>query len=198
MSAAQQNFDRTLSRVDSILDAQVRRLEAIEAQQADEREEARRVRMRDNAEARREIAARYADAFRAFGTEVPAPADDEPAGAFRKRLFNRLARKLPSGHELSEIRADDISSSPTVYDHFEREVIKAAQAEGEKPSTENLPPSGEIVARHRTDDMGQRMTEFFGKESFIKSMSRPGRRVLRLIDPASGRVLIGAPFSRAD
>ena len=37
MSALPQRFDATLSRLDSVLDAQVRRLEAVEAQQNAER-----------------------------------------------------------------------------------------------------------------------------------------------------------------
>jgi len=64
MSAVQQRFDDTLSRIDSVLDAQVARLERVEAQQAAEREEARRARMRDAMYERTEIGSRYADAFR--------------------------------------------------------------------------------------------------------------------------------------
>ena len=197
MSTAQNRLDSTLARVDSILDGQLARLERIEAQQATEREEARRARMRDNMHARTEIASRYDSAFRSFGTEVPAPADDEAPPAYRSRLFNRLGRRLPSGHDLASIRADDISSSPTVFNHFEREMIEAAKTEGERPSTENLPTNGEMVARHRTDsDTGSRVTEFFGRESFIKSMGRPGQRVLRLCNPKTGEILKGPPFAK--
>jgi hypothetical protein len=59
-----------------------------------------------------------------------------------------------------------------------------------------LPTDGAMVARTRTDaDTGGKVTEWFGKESFIKDFTRPGRKVVRLIDPASGRVLLGAAFS---
>ena len=59
MATAQARFDETLSRIDSVLDAQVARLERVEAQQAAEREEARRARMRDAMHERTEIASRY-------------------------------------------------------------------------------------------------------------------------------------------
>ena len=86
-----------------------------------------------------------------------------------------------------------------MLDRFEEMLIAAAKVEGERPSIDNLPTDGAMVARTRTDaDTGAKVTEFYGKESFIKSMGREGRRVLRLVDPASGRVLLGAPFSRAD
>ena len=188
-----------LARIDSLLDRQVARLEKIEAEQAAEREEARRARMRDNMHARTEIASRYDSAFRSFGSEPPAPADDEAPSRYRARLFNRLARKLAPDHDLASVRADDLGGHPTVIDRFEEMIIAAAKAEGERPSVENLPTDGAMISRARVDsDTGGKITEFFGKESFIKDFTRPGRRVVRLVDPASGRVLLGAPFSRAD
>ena len=164
MATAQARFDETLSRIDSVLDAQTRRLEVVEAREAAAREEARRARMRDAMHERTEIGSRYADAFRSFGNEVPAPVDDEAPSRYRARLFNRLARRLSPDHDLASVRADDVSSSPTVFDNFEKLLLDAAKAEGEKPSVANLPPSGEMVARHRTDaDTGSRVTEFFGR-----------------------------------
>jgi hypothetical protein len=82
MASAQARLDETLlARIDSVLDRQVARVEAVEARQAAEREEARRTRMRDAMYERTEIGSRYADAFRSFGTEVPAPVDDEAPSA---------------------------------------------------------------------------------------------------------------------
>jgi hypothetical protein len=53
-----------------------------------------------------------------------------------------------------------------------------------------------MIARTRTDPMtNARVTNWYGRESFIKSMSRPARKVLRLIDPNDGRVLWGRPWS---
>jgi hypothetical protein len=98
VSAAQRRFDDTLSRIDSVLDAQVGRIEAVEAREAAAREKARRARMRDAMHERNEIGSCYADAYRSFGSEVPAPADDEAPSRYRARLFNRLARRLAPDH----------------------------------------------------------------------------------------------------
>ena len=97
MSAVQQRFDQTLSRADDLLRERLHREEQELARQDASLEEARRARMREHAEQRRVIAGVYDDAFRSFGTEVPAAVDDEAPAAYRRRLFNRLARKLPSG-----------------------------------------------------------------------------------------------------
>jgi hypothetical protein len=47
------------------------------------------------------------------------------------------------------------------------------------------------------DDEPQSPRRWFGKESFIKQMGRPGRRVLRICDPRSGNVIWGKPFPQA-
>ena len=69
--------------------------------------------------------------------------DDEAPARYRSRLFNRLARRLASYHELASIRADDVSSSPVVFRNFEQMLLDAATQQGLKPSTENLPANGE-------------------------------------------------------
>jgi hypothetical protein len=74
-------------------------------------------------------------------------------------------------------------------DNIEQLIIEAAKREGERPSAENLPPNGEMVARHRQDDMGQRVTEFYGTQSFLKSMGREGRRVAAIYDRNSGQAI---------
>src|SRR6478736_9589939 len=122
MSALQAKMDR----LDALLDRKMADREAEQARADASLEDARRQRQRANAEARREIQATYVDAYRSFGTEVPAPVDDEAPSAFRKRLFNRLARRLPSGHDLADVRADDLGSQPVVFDNFERMLLDAA------------------------------------------------------------------------
>jgi hypothetical protein len=61
-------------------------------------------------------------------------------------------------------------------DTIERLVLEAAQQEGEKPSFDNLPSDGSLVARHRVDaDTGSKVTEFYGKRSFIADMGKAGQ-----------------------
>jgi hypothetical protein len=197
MASGTARFDETLARLDSVLDQQVRRVEAVEARQTAALEDARRARLRDAMHERTEIASRYADAFASFGTEVPAPVDDEAPSRYRARLYNRLARRLPSGHELADVRADDLGSQPIVLDNFEAMLLRAARAEGERPSVENLPADGSMVMRTRTDDTNAKFNEFFGRRSFIADMGRPGRPVERIIDRRSNSVIWGKPLGQA-
>jgi hypothetical protein len=133
----------------------------------------------------------------AFGTEVPAPIDDEPPSRYRARLFNRLTRRLPGSHEWANTRADDIPLGPAM-DTIERLVLAACQQEGQRPSIDNLPSDGSLVPRHRTDSAtGERMTEWFGTRSFIADMSRKGRPVERIVDRRSNSVIWGKPLSQA-
>ena len=141
----------------------------------EEREQARA-----DADRRREIQARYSDAFNAHGTLVPAPVDDERPGQYRQRLFNSLQRKLPPAHELATVRSDDLSSG-LLRRNFENMLIEAAAAEGATPSPANLPKDGSMVTRVRIDpDSGQKRTEFYGRELFIKQLSQAPQRVARL------------------
>jgi hypothetical protein len=180
MSALQTRLDTTLSRADEVLRERLKR--EIAAQQAEDAERAdeAREKARADAEKRRMVAAKFDDAFRAFSVETPQARDDESPGQYRRRLFSRLQRKLPDSHDLVDIRADDLPSGQA-YLNFEQMIIDAAKAEGEHPSFDNLPPSGELISRVRTDeDTGAKATHYFGWRSFIADLSRPGRRVLRI------------------
>ena len=193
MSALQEK----MARLDAMLDRRISEEEDKDRLAAARRADTVRERQRANAEERREIQARYADAFNAFNAEPPMAIDDEAPSAFRKRLFNRLARRLPSSHELASVRGDDLTFSETAFNHFEAQLLAEATKEGQKPSFENLPASGELLQRIRTDDMGEKSINWYGRESFIKQMSRGGHRVLRIIDPKTRSVLFGPAFDRA-
>jgi hypothetical protein len=185
MSALQSKMDR----LDSLLERRLANQEDEQRRADASLEEARRQRQRANAEARREIQATYADAFQSFGTEVPAPVDDEAVPRYRARLFNRLVRRLPEGHEWQSVRADEIPLGPAM-DTIERLVIEACKLEGANPSYDNLPSDGSLVARHRVDaDTGSKVTEFFGRRSFLADMGRPGRRVAKIMDRRTGQAI---------
>jgi hypothetical protein len=180
MAALQNRLDETLSRADEVLRERLKReIAAQEAEDAARADEARE-KARADAEKRRQIAAKFDDAFRSFSVETPQARDDESPGAYRRRLFSRLQRKLPDSHDLVDIRADDLPSGQT-YLNFEQMMIDATKAEGEHPSFDNLPPDGSLIPRVRTDeDTGAKATHYFGRRSFIADLSRPGRRVLRI------------------
>jgi hypothetical protein len=195
MSAVQSRLDETLSRADEILRQRLKQ-EIAEQERADAaRADEARLRARRNAERCREHQERFSDAFEAFGLRAPAPVDGERSVEYRDRLWNSIVRKLPPTHDMASIYADDLSTQ--VMNGLEPELLQAAKAEGERPSFDNLPSDGSLIARQRVDeDTGAKATHWFGKESFIKSLGREGRRVARIVHPVHG-ALWGAPFSRA-
>ena len=194
MSDVQDRLNNTLSRVDQVLAEETRR--RIEALQREDAEQARADAMQTKADAlkRVEIAEKYDVAFRSFGERCPRPAADERPGAYRKRMFEALRNKLPSTNEWSGVRADDIPAS--ARSQIEGFVIRAAMAEGLRPSQENLPSDGSLLRRERTDDMGTRNIEWLGRESFLKQMGRPLQIVARIADPRRGIVHWGEQFER--
>jgi hypothetical protein len=196
MSDIRERFDSTMARADRVLAERLKReIAAQEAEDAARADEARE-KARADAEKRRMVAAKFDDAFRAFSVETPQARDDESPGQYRRRLFSGLQRKLPDSHDLVDIRADDLPSGQA-YLNFEQMLLDAAKAEGEHPSFDNLPSDGSLIARQRVDDAtNAKWTEYFGKESFIKSLGREGRKVVRIVHPSLG-ALWGAPFSRA-
>jgi hypothetical protein len=186
-------LDSALTRFDDVLAERLRREKAAMEREDAERMMANAAQARADAFKRTEIAERYDPAFAAFGTQTPQPVADESPGQYRRRLFEHLQRRLPDSNEWSDVRADDIPASARA--NIEALVIDAAKAEGARPSIDNLPPSGEMISRTRIDDMGSKMTEWFGRRSFIADMGRPGRQVERIVDRKTGNCIWGRPFS---
>jgi hypothetical protein len=192
----QTRISRSTARIDNLLADIERREREREAREDAARMRADAAQARADAERTREIQVRYDSAFRAFGVQTPPAVEGERPGQYRQRLYEGLRRKLPSNHELFSTRADDIPASAAK--NFERMVIEAAMAEATKPSLENLPASGELLRRDTVDPMtGARSIGWHGRESFIKSLGRPGGRVLRIINRKDNSVIWGQPFSRA-
>jgi hypothetical protein len=194
-STVMRRVDSASARLDGIAarleQQEAERLEAARAAQA--RADADHA--RENAERRRQIIDRYDPFFAAFGTQTPQPRDDESAYDYRRRLFTRLQRRLPDSSDLVGIRADELSGKP--LSNFEVQLFTEVTREAEKPSASNLPPNGELVQRIVTDhNTGSKHIDWFGKESFIKQLSRPPQHVVRICDPRKGIVHWGERFER--
>jgi hypothetical protein len=178
-----------------LLDERVSRDEAELARERVKRADAARARYRADADDCREVASRYDGAFASFGVETPQAKDGEDPDDYRLRLFRRLLRRLPDDHDLQGI---DPSGLPEIaLDNFEAQLIRDAAAEGASPSEANLPADGSLISRNRVDDAtNARSITWHGRRSFIADLTRPGRRVTRIVHPAHGAIW-GAPFSRA-
>jgi hypothetical protein len=188
----------TTRRLDLVADAALERARydvrqmrrADDAERAEERERVRKdaVRCRDHQ-------SRYDDAFAKHGRRAPEPAADARPPTYRRKLFGIAQSMLPSGHPLTKFDAGDIDGS--AIPELERQLLSAIEAEGESPTGDNVPGPGEPLREVTKVDStnGARVTRFYGTEHFIKQLSRPARRVLRLVDPRDGKVLLGRPWS---
>jgi hypothetical protein len=170
-----------------------------ERARADELSEARMAQLeqtRKQADACRKHQARYDESFRRLGTDgAPPPHDGEFGGDYRRRLLGGLRDKLSPNHPFANVDFDDLDT-PAIK-AIEPQILESAGQEAEQPSPENLPKDDSMIERTRLDPMsGGRATHFFGRTSFIKGFTRPGRKVLRICNPDSMSVLWGQPFSR--
>jgi hypothetical protein len=197
MPSAMARLDSALNRFDDVLEQRLRReQEQLERERA-ARADAARARARADANDCREHMARYDDSFAAFGTETPAPRDGEDPETYRCRLFRRLQKRLPDHHELVGV-GDPADLPDKALDIFEEQLLREAAAEGASPSEANLPSDGTMIARHRTDsDTGEKSLNWYGTESFIKSLGRPGRYVQAIRNPRDNTILWGAPLQQA-
>jgi hypothetical protein len=190
----QRRVDDVIARADDVLRRRLEREHVeLERQDAAQRR-ADDVRARQDADECREVAAKYDGSFRGFNLETPMARDAEDPHAYRCRLFRRLLKRLPDDHELQGVGPAELPA--IALDNLEEQLISEAAREAANPSESNLPPSGELISRTRTDDMGEKSINWYGKESFIKSMGRPGRRLERIIDRRSNSVIWGKPLSQ--
>ena len=116
--------DSSTHRLQQMLDKYARDDEAREQARLVERDREAAERTRRHNERKREYQTIYNDSFVAFGSEAPMPHEDETSLEFRCRLFDRLRRRLPPDHELADVRADDCVGSRTLFENFERALIK--------------------------------------------------------------------------
>jgi hypothetical protein len=189
MSDVRVRIDNTSRRVDEMLTR-------IALRDAERQAQEDAARARADSERCRQAQVKYDEAYRDFGVQTPAPVDGERPGRYRQRLYEGLRRKLLSNHELFGVRADDVPGSAAR--NFEQMMLAAAKLEAAKPSVENLPASGELVRRDVTDPMtGAKEIRWHGRESFIKSLGREGRKVLRIMNPKTGAILLGEPMPKA-
>jgi hypothetical protein len=201
MDEAVARVNQSRERLDRFVDAkaamehrQWREQERARADALDEERTAELEQARKHGEACVRHQSRYDSAYRGLGLSGAPPRNDgEYPGDYRRRLLGGVRDKLSPSHPFANVDFDDLDT-PAIK-AIEPQILEAAEREAQNPSPENLPADGSLVQRDSVGPMGSRTTTFFGRRSFIADMGRPGRKVLRIIDPNDGRVLWGRPWS---
>jgi hypothetical protein len=172
-----------------------------------ERAQARSQAMSD-AQANADTRARYQPVFEQYGEQPPAPVAGDAPEAYRRHMMRLVRDKLSGWDErpinsygapvssMAMMSGIDRRLSGQALDNIEDTMLQAAKVQADVPHVSTLPENGDQVSRRRVDAAGKVSTEWFGRESFIKRMSTPGRKVWRILNPATGQVLWGEPFSR--
>lgn len=190
----------TTSRIDQYLSERVE-------EERRQREDDRRNQHQLDAAKRLDVQVRFDDALSAFGERAPAPNASADPSDYRYDLMQLAKKKLGRDDDrpvpgfplttVSELARQKLSEcNDSVLDLLEPMLISATKLQAEQPAHSTLPPAGEFVERYESDATGVRKTKFFGKESFIKSLSRSGQRVERIVDPTRREVIWGQARER--
>ena len=127
----------------------------------------------------------YDDALREVGVRAPAPVLGQSVRDYRRETLRMLKYTLPEDHPLRQVnyrglRTDSLNAlEPQVMAAFKAEKVNPNKlADGEYKPVPKLNPYGQVQE-----------TRFIGKESFVKFMGRPGRRVVNFMRPAIEPIL---------
>jgi hypothetical protein len=155
----------------------------------------------------RETQQRFDQVLEQFGERMSPPVVGEDPAAYQRHAMLAIKRKLARADERSvdtlgtsigEIAAVTVKHLPnSLLDSHEQRLAAAAKLQADAPHHDTLPPAGEFMTITKTDSMtGAKAIHHYGKESFIKGLSRPGQLVTRIVDPVNKLVVWGRSYER--
>jgi hypothetical protein len=112
------------------------------------------------------------EALQPWNRRAPPPRIDESRHEYRCRLARIAARYLPPDHELKNARLDECE--PSVARIFFPKIM--AEVKSAVDSSDTV-PNGQLRQIDRLDATGRKITTFVGRESFVKAMQAPSKRV---------------------
>src|SRR5262249_4543008 len=129
----------------------------------------------DHFDAARKFQAFYDETLRKVGMKAPQPVLGETLNHYRRETLRTLKRTfLPPAHDLYKVNYRGLKADALQV--FEPQLLSACVTEANNPAHV---PSGELRKIEKLDEFGKVKTiEFVGQESFVKQMTRPGRRVV--------------------
>jgi hypothetical protein len=117
----------------------------------------------------------YDDTLRKVGMRAPQPTLGQTVNDYRRETLRTIKRTfLPQNHPLYQVQMRALKAD--ALGALEPQVLQAAVVEANNPCHV---PAGELKKVERLDQYGQVKTiDWIGQESFVKAMTRPGRRVV--------------------
>jgi hypothetical protein len=134
-------------------------------------------------EASRRFQEFYDATLRQVGTRAPSPKIGQSVNDYRRETLRQLKRTfLPQNHPLYAVQYRALKADALPV--FEQQLLPAVVKEAVNPA--HLAP-GELKKIERMDETGRvRCIDWIGQDSFVKQMTRPGRRVVKFLAPADG------------
>ena len=122
----------------------------------------------------------YDQALCNIGVRAPAPVLSQKVNDYRRETLRQLKHSyLPQNHPLYKVQMRGLPDE--AIPAIEPQVLTDAVKEAKNPA--NFHP-GEIHLVPWTDPQtGRKENHFYGEESFVKNMMRPGRRVIGFRTP---------------
>jgi hypothetical protein len=115
-----------------------------------------------------EIQARFDSVLSNFGKQAPRPLEGESPRMYRVRLLNDLKRYHPELKNANLRAAGPMEN----LDVLEKCIFDSAIAEAKRP-TMDLPEDGGLRAIKRFDESGRQVTEYVGKNTFVRKFAAP-------------------------
>jgi hypothetical protein len=132
-------------------------------------------------DAARQFQEYYDQTLRKVGSRAPAPVLGQSVNDYRRETLRQLKRTfLPQNHDLYRVQYRGLQSD--ILNVFEPQLLQAVVVEANNPARV---PVGELRKIERMDEYGKvKCIDWVGQESFVRMMTRPGRRVVRFLAPA--------------
>jgi hypothetical protein len=135
-----------------------------------------RPRAQPDVDDRRRLQAFFDDGLATIGERAPAPVLGQDANDYLLATCRKLKKALPEGHELRAVNYGRLNAD--VLYTLAPQLLKARVDEAKNP--DNCAP-GEIRMIVRRDINGKEVRDWIGRESFVRQMTVPGRRVVSFV-----------------
>jgi hypothetical protein len=178
------NTLQLLQRATAKLDALGHRIAAAEIEETQARKEAQaradaaeyltsREHMLDVQAVQRQYQARADDALQTWGQRAPAPIAGESIDNYRLRLACIAQERLPDGDEYRCVRLDSLGRN--AFKNFEDAIYPRAKEAGTRADSAAAGELREVVRVNPANGYKEHL--FYGRQSFVKDFTVPGRRV---------------------
>ena len=113
------------------------------------------------------------NALHPWGLRADAIALAQDVDDYRRDLLVRTKKLLPDDHELRKLQVRQLPAD--ALEVYEPQILDACRSSARRP---DAVPSGQMRRVEHVDGNGLKIVSWVGAESFVKNLTRRGRRVV--------------------